>query len=45
MFFAFRYAFIWENKKKERAIERGDVVVEDSNLTAFMDMTDKQNPK
>ncbi|KAK8850643.1 hypothetical protein IAR55_004562 [Kwoniella newhampshirensis] len=44
LFFAFRYAFIWENRKKRLAIERGDVADEDINATAFADLTDKENP-
>ena len=45
LFFVFRYAFIWENKKKQRL--RGGVQVSeaDLNATAFQDLTDKQNPK
>ncbi|CAD6567974.1 MAG: hypothetical protein TREMPRED_004142 [Tremellales sp. Tagirdzhanova-0007] len=44
LFFVFRYAFIWENKKKQRL--RGGVQVSeaDLNATAFQDLTDKQNP-
>lgn len=40
--FALRYAFIWENKKKEKQrTQLGDVEI---NATAFTDMTDKENP-
>jgi len=41
---AFRFVFIWENKKKRLARERGDIQAENYNLTAFADLTDKQNP-
>ncbi|ORY28022.1 major facilitator superfamily domain-containing protein [Naematelia encephala] len=45
LFFAFRFAFIWENKKKERQrAQLGDVTEEALNRTAFADLTDKQNP-
>ncbi|KAF6814226.1 MFS allantoate transporter [Colletotrichum plurivorum] len=48
LFFVFRYAFIWENKRKERLREemraRGDYVADELNATAFTDMTDKENP-
>ncbi|AFR92856.1 hypothetical protein C343_00742 [Cryptococcus neoformans C23] len=45
LFFAFRYAFMWENKKKEKLREsRGAVTEEDFNATAFSNLTDKQNP-
>lgn len=52
MFFAFRYAFIWENKKKEKVRARiaenqgrsGPLTQEELNLTAFQDLTDKENP-
>ncbi|WRT70523.1 uncharacterized protein IL334_007521 [Kwoniella shivajii] len=46
MFFAFRFAFIWENKKKKRALEAqaGSAVAFDPNTTAFADLTDKENP-
>jgi hypothetical protein len=45
MFFAFRYAFKYENRKKRKArenVEPGDLNI---NATAFADLTDKQNPK
>ena len=41
----FRYVFIWENKKKERLRQTGEVYAGDLNLTAFADLTDKKNPK
>ncbi|RSH89938.1 hypothetical protein EHS25_001924 [Saitozyma podzolica] len=44
MFFAFRYAFKYENRKKRKArenVEPGDLNI---NATAFADLTDKQNP-
>lgn len=48
LFFVFRYAFIWENRKKERLREqmreRGELLAEDLNATAFKDITDKENP-
>lgn len=47
LLFAFRYAFIWENKKKEK--ERAAMLESSEgmaafNETAFKDMTDKENP-
>lgn len=48
LFFILRYAFIWENRRKEKIRqelrERGseDELMADS--TAFADLTDKQNP-
>lgn len=46
LFFGFRYAFIWENRKKEKLREsRGAVTEEEFNATAFSNLTDKQNPK
>lgn len=44
----FRFAFIWENKKKER--QRAQYRAEGRALptaaeTAFANMTDKENPK
>jgi hypothetical protein len=40
-----RYAFKWENKKKEKLREeRGPATQDDLNATAFQDLTDKQNP-
>ncbi|KAI1447121.1 MFS general substrate transporter [Annulohypoxylon stygium] len=50
LFFVFRYAFKWENRKKEkiRAALRETGVITDSadglNATAFQDLTDKENP-
>lgn len=48
LFFVFRYAFIWENRRKEqqRAAlrESGDFDTDVLNATAFTDMTDKENP-
>ncbi|KAH8695596.1 major facilitator superfamily domain-containing protein [Talaromyces proteolyticus] len=48
LFFVFRYAFIWENRRKERARQAlQDINREDGatlNWTAFTDLTDKQNP-
>ncbi|KAH8883000.1 MFS general substrate transporter [Thozetella sp. PMI_491] len=47
LFFIFRYAYKWENRRKERQRallrERGEEEVT-LNATAFMDMTDKENP-
>ncbi|KAE8358711.1 MFS allantoate transporter [Aspergillus caelatus] len=48
LFFVIRYVFIWENRRKEKAREalRGQEG-EDAftlNVTAFNDLTDKQNP-
>jgi hypothetical protein len=45
LFIAFRYAFIWENKKKQRRLANGDFAQQSINATAFADLTDKQNPK
>ena len=45
LFFAFRYAFIWENKKKAKAREGMTITEADRNATAFQDLTDKQNIK
>ncbi|TFB00920.1 hypothetical protein CCMA1212_007314 [Trichoderma ghanense] len=48
LFFVFRYAFIWENKRKEKIRaelqERGELIAGELNATAFVDMTDKENP-
>jgi hypothetical protein len=45
LFFVLRYAFIWENRKKEKIREamraRGEDV--SLNATAFTNMTDKEN--
>jgi hypothetical protein len=43
IFVILRFAFIYENKKKERAAAERGVTHED--VTAFSDMTDKENPK
>jgi hypothetical protein len=46
--FVLRYAFKWENKRKEqqRAALRdaGHGTADELNATAFNDMTDKDNP-
>jgi hypothetical protein len=49
LFFVFRYAFIWENKRKEK--KRAELIasgqMDESNTlnsTAFTDMTDIENP-
>lgn len=48
MFFIFRYAFIWENKRKEKIRqtmrENGQEDELMLNASAFADMTDKENP-
>jgi hypothetical protein len=47
LFFVFRYAFIWENRRKEKQREALRANGEDEatlNSTAFNDLTDKQNP-
>jgi hypothetical protein len=45
IFVFLRFAFKWENKKKEKLrAERGPVTQDDLNATAFQDLTDKQNP-
>ncbi|KAI1019556.1 hypothetical protein LB505_000377, partial [Fusarium chuoi] len=46
LFFVFRYAFKWENKRKEQHREALRAAGHDFtvNTTAFMDMTDKENP-
>ncbi|RDW90915.1 hypothetical protein BP5796_02080 [Coleophoma crateriformis] len=49
LFFIFRYAFLWENKQKERkraALRASGETDDYSNLnaTAFTNMTDKENP-
>lgn len=46
LFFMFRYAYKWENKRKEqiRVQMRQNGEVEALNQTAFMDLTDKENP-
>jgi hypothetical protein len=50
LFFVLRYAFKWENRRKEKQRadmrERGVAIdsPEGLNATAFKDLTDKQNP-
>ncbi|KND86848.1 Nonribosomal peptide synthetase 8 [Tolypocladium ophioglossoides CBS 100239] len=48
LFFVLRYAYIWENQQKERLREqlheRGELLMEELNATAFKDITDKENP-
>ena len=46
IFFVLRYTFMWENKRKERIREqmRQNGSIEALNHTAFMDLTDKENP-
>ena len=50
LFFVFRYAFKWENKRKEkhRAELRESGIMTDGtdglNATAFQNLTDKENP-
>lgn len=46
LFFALRYAFMYENKRKQRQREQmeRDGSLQSLNETAFMDMTDKENP-
>ncbi|KAF2017922.1 MFS general substrate transporter [Aaosphaeria arxii CBS 175.79] len=50
LFFVFRYAFIWENKCKEKQREhlRAQGIVSDDsdglNATAFQNLSDKENP-
>lgn len=50
LFFVFRQAYKWENRRKERqreAIRESGVVVGDAaglNETAFQNLTDKENP-
>lgn len=50
LFFVFRYAFKWENRRKEkvRAALRETGVITDNaeglNATAFQNLTDKENP-
>ena len=49
LFFVFRYAFIWENKRKEKqreALRAEGVVSNDAdglNATAFQNLSDKEN--
>lgn len=48
LFFVLRFAFIWENRRKEKVRaelrERGDGDVGLLNATAFQNLTDKENP-
>ncbi|KAL3952031.1 hypothetical protein ACCO45_013748 [Purpureocillium lilacinum] len=48
LFFVFRYAFIRENrlkeKRREEMRERGELLADELNATAFRDITDKENP-
>lgn len=45
IFFILRYAFIWENVRKEklREAQRAQGVTVSDNETAFQDLTDKEN--
>ncbi|KAJ9116394.1 hypothetical protein QFC22_004836 [Naganishia vaughanmartiniae] len=43
IFLILRFAFIYENKKKEKAA--AEMGYTDENSTAFSDLTDKENPK
>lgn len=48
LFVVFRFAFIWENKKKAKQRERlrasGEVPVHSAEHTAFANLTDRENP-
>lgn len=48
LFFVFRFAFKWENRKKEKQRaelrDSGNEVTDVLNATAFTDLTDKENP-
>ncbi|KXJ91625.1 allantoate permease [Microdochium bolleyi] len=48
LFFVFRFAFKWENKRKETQREQlrrnGEAEADTLNSTAFTDLTDKENP-
>ncbi|KID75648.1 uncharacterized protein G6M90_00g047060 [Metarhizium brunneum] len=47
LFFVFRYAFIWENRRKEKirdVLRENGQLLETLNVTAFQDITDKENP-
>ena len=48
LFFVFRCAFQWENRRKEKRRaelrEDGDSETDMLNATAFTDMTDRENP-
>ncbi|ORX38049.1 major facilitator superfamily domain-containing protein [Kockovaella imperatae] len=43
LFIVFRYAFIWENKKKAKQREGLNITEAEKNATAFQDLTDGQN--
>jgi hypothetical protein len=43
VFVFLRFAFIWENKRKEKARAGMTVTDQELNDTAFQDLTDKQN--
>lgn len=43
VFVFLRFAFIWENKRKEKAREGMTMTDQELNETAFQDLTDKQN--
>jgi hypothetical protein len=48
MFGAFRYVYIWENRKKEQLraeMEASGIIIPSITDTAFSDLTDKENPK
>lgn len=48
LFFVLRYAFRWENQRKEKQREElraaGSDLASDLNATGFTDLTDKENP-
>ncbi|KAL7418778.1 hypothetical protein Q5752_006461 [Cryptotrichosporon argae] len=44
LFIAFRYVFIYENRRKQRRIASGELAALSANDTAFADLTDTQNP-
>lgn len=47
LFFVFRYAFIWENRRKKKirgVLRENGQLLETLNVTAFQDITDKENP-
>ncbi|KAK5626025.1 hypothetical protein RRF57_001741 [Xylaria bambusicola] len=46
LFFVLRYAFMYENKRKQKQREQmeRDGTLQSLNETAFMDMTDRENP-
>ena len=43
VFVFLRFAFIWENKRKQKARAGMTVTDQELNDTAFQDLTDKQN--